>query len=83
MGFKTKNEMVDLCEYCWKDFFGDINEDILDIQHTFDGKRIGGTSISVRDDSLELFIYFAGGEDMAWKTKINYCPMCGRKLKEG
>ena len=53
---------------------------------TFNKSRFPSTSwvhvdISAKDNTLD-FSY--EGEDMEYEIaiKINYCPMCGRKLKE-
>lgn len=59
-----------MCEYC-KLLSGDIR--IL--------AEDGGTELKIERHNKEYSLVAEGLTDIA-ETRINYCPECGRKLKE-
>lgn len=61
------------CPYCEKQHlnFGDAEEEVdMWIEKTRDGKHVIAVNYSVASSTY------------AWSAPINYCPFCGRKLKE-
>lgn len=61
------------CPYCEKQHlnFGDAEEEVdMWIEKTRDGKHVIAVDYSVASSTY------------AWSAPINYCPFCGRKLKE-
>ncbi len=65
--------MSSYCPYCeqWHLNFGDDEEGVeMWIQKTRDGKHVIASDCS---DASSMY---------AWSAPINYCPFCGRKLKE-
>lgn len=61
------------CPYCEKQHlnFGDAEEGVdMWIEKTRDGKHVIAVDYSVASSTY------------AWSAPINYCPFCGRKLKE-
>lgn len=70
-----------MCKYC--DYELEDNEPILETKFDVLGYKPLAQAW-IRDDEIKLMIW--GGKSMApikeTKKKINYCPMCGRKLKE-
>lgn len=62
------------CPYCGKPHFnfGDDEEGVeMWIEKTRDGERVIATDAPYEPPS-----------SYAWSIPINYCPFCGRKLKE-
>lgn len=61
------------CPYCEKQHlnFGDAEEEVdMWIEKTRDGKHVIAVDYSVASSTY------------AWSAPIDYCPFCGRKLKE-
>lgn len=85
MAFKTYDgKQVDLCEYCCEEFFDKCNEYIIDRWYYFDNIRAMNSFVFIEDGKLKLFTCICDEEDPSPKSvKINYCPMCGRKLEKG
>ena len=75
-----------MCEYCKKDGYYNRNKSL--ISKTLKNNVDIDLSINVKDKKLVASIenLTMSVEDNSWflpTKKINYCPMCGRKLKEG
>ena len=73
---KSKRELQKPCEYC-----GDKKElvDFNDGDWRFGGSpeiKIIGSCLDVNYDA------YSGDSSFEREYKINYCPMCGRKLSE-
>lgn len=58
-----------MCNYCKKD-----NEPLLNV-----GSEVN-TMLMLDDDSIEVNVSINRAEVICVKTKINYCPMCGKEL---
>lgn len=71
--------MKEKCIYCAVDEMGDsISEDILkDTEQGLFSYEFP-VFVAVMNDRLEITI----GAEYGLSKKINYCPMCGRKLQE-
>lgn len=84
-----EGEVKERCEYCLED----MGEPLEEREYKYQGMKIGveigtynmdeGTDAETHELALHVFI----GESCEpyWETfvvspKINYCPMCGRKL---
>lgn len=91
---RKENEMIELrierdefdsCNFCHESINGDMNDDIIakDIK-LINGELLMQASIFVTDrGGLELYLDGPSGCKLDKRVvKINYCPMCGRKLKE-
>ncbi len=61
------NHTKEPCEYC------DGEKDLL--------KKYNGFTVSIYKNELELYFEHNEG-DASDDVKINYCPMCGRKLED-
>ena len=69
---KSKRELQELCEYCVSGVCG--NETIYD-------EMDRGFMAHVRDGILNIGVATANFHEHS-EMRINYCPMCGRKLEE-
>ena len=69
---KSKRELQEPCEYCVSGVCG--NETIYD-------EMDRGFMAHVRDGILNIGVATANFHEHS-EFKINYCPMCGRKLEE-
>ena len=69
---KSKRELQDPCEYCVSGVCG--NETIYD-------EMDRGFMAHVRDGILNIGVATANFHEHS-EMRINYCPMCGRKLEE-
>ena len=71
-----------MCKYCdehvEKTSYSDIIEDKVDFG--FFGEMIVGLTIVPEQASLELALSNYGDGVKVLKTKIKYCPFCGRKF---
>ena len=74
---ETKIKINKSCEYCSEPFLADISNFSIP---PFGGDVDAAICISP-DNTIALYAYSSVGEYYG-KTKINYCPMCGRKLIE-
>ena len=79
-----------MCIYCEETFKGDTNEYFTDMPVEMNGVEIGYITSWIDYDetggseaTLRTMFDTPGGDyicgDSIW---INYCPVCGRKLKE-
>lgn len=72
------------CEYCTELFTGDCNDDLIthDLNINVNGINFENVQFNVfiMDDELELFADYYDAPIIKQKVKINYCPMCGRRL---
>ena len=70
-----------MCKYC--DYESEDIKSILETKFDVMGYK-PLAQVWMHDDVIRFMLW--GGKDMApikeIKKKINYCPMCGRKLKE-
>lgn len=76
---------MDRCEYCFL-FFNphedcDFNIDLIEESI----EKLGRNAVWIDEESnLVSDFYFRGDHPLiSSKRKINYCPMCGRKLVKG
>ena len=75
-----------MCEYCKNDGYYKVNKSL--ISKTLKNNVDIDLSINVKDKKLVASIenLTMSAEDNNWvlpTKKINFCPICGRKLKEG
>ena len=71
------------CPFCSELFTGDCNDSIArDRLNIFKGSDLFvEVDLFVMDDELEVYIDDSNGDKVLKLTrKINYCPICGRKL---
>lgn len=71
-----------MCDYCRMTEFGDGASQALVIR----GNYLFNASVEVDQRIfpgavMELYIGIGGTDILCERTKINYCPMCGRKLE--
>lgn len=62
-----------MCEYCENE----DSEIMQGNQYNILGRTFF-TGVYVRESSRDLIVEF--GDECIFQRKINYCPMCGRKL---
>lgn len=71
-----------MCKYCdehiEKTSYSDIIEDKVDFG--FFGEMLVGLTIVPEQASLELALSNYGDGVKVFKTKIKYCPFCGREF---
>lgn len=70
---------MDGCKYCRMDPNGDIPEDREDLINVKVGKVFDSdvfASVVIVRNKMDLI----GGNNFCKEIKINYCPICGRKL---
>lgn len=72
------------CSYCKMEDDGCISEDRIDV-FRFRMGSLGKDNISVNgmivDDELYIFTQLQDYEVSGESFNINYCPICGRRLK--
>lgn len=72
------------CRYCSLDELGDIPEDTKDI--LFKKLNRGGLQIQIGNDVNDFGVLISDSrtsmEIFQKDLKFNFCPMCGRNLKE-
>lgn len=70
------------CNYCSELFTGDCNDSLLMGDVNLEcGINLFNVDVFINDDELEVFVDNLEGREICKKTlKINYCPMCGRRL---
>lgn len=78
--------MSDGCVYCRMEDNGDIPRDrvgILDWNLMRLGNKVFCVQFCIVDDTIEYSFGEKGGDYVVdfGKERINYCPMCGRRLK--
>ena len=71
-----------MCDYCRMKEPGDGEGDALVCR----SDRLFGNLVDVEQQIfpgavMELYIGIGGTDILCERTKINYCPMCGRKLE--
>ena len=72
------------CKFCGELFNGDCNDSIMSGTinkfEVFNGYDIF-VDLFITDNELELYLDDSGeNEILKKKIKINYCPICGRRL---
>lgn len=68
-----------MCKYCERDF---ADRDYIINSHVniLDAKEYLSIDID-GDNNLNLFVTFGMGDGKSFKKRINYCPICGKKLE--
>ena len=67
------------CEYCRMEPNGDIPEDRKDLFSTRIG-RVLDTNVLLSICIVRNRMDIIGGNNYCKEVKINYCPICGKKL---
>ena len=79
--------MSDRCIYCDPDFGKDLKDDVDDQELGGDEVDIGvfgelGHVVYMTGNGIEMFLFNNKGDVISKVTApVNYCPMCGRKLR--
>ena len=74
-----------MCKYCER-LVGEVKE-LLVFDSAFPSRNKNGRESFEYGDALciigdaHLIVQQCGEEDICGKVKINYCPMCGRKVR--
>ena len=70
------------CKYCKELFTGWMNDSLIQDHVNLEcGFNLLDIDVFINDDELELFVDNGSCDEICKKTlKINYCPMCGRRL---
>ena len=74
-----------MCKYCEDLFTGDCNESLVDIRiPIIFNTQMLNVDVFINDDELEVYVDCdsTGYQVAKSKIKIEYCPMCGTRLKK-
>lgn len=72
-----------MCEYCKRNELGDADGDEfirVSLDMPLKEKLELSIDLTAKGELLLFGNYTSGDGDALGKVKINYCPMCGRKL---
>lgn len=80
-----------MCKYCRETFTGEANEDLVFRNIKMNGVDVLGFHTFIEYSKETETVYIKSyldeavyGQCIAGKNvKINYCPVCGRKLRKG
>lgn len=80
-----KDKKTNTCNFCQEKTTGYYNDDILAKEIRINNGRPFMNIYAGLDDNdiLDIGLYTPSDDPIdKWLIKINYCPMCGRKIKE-
>lgn len=76
-----------MCNYCKETFTGDANGDLIGLDVTVNGFSLFGIQTYIADSdgkaNISTHLHDEHGRYIAiGSMEINYCPVCGRKLRK-
>jgi hypothetical protein len=76
------NKTEDGCNFCRECNTGNCNEDLILHEFDYNGMNLFNVQVFLDDGpSIELYLDNSNGDSLcSKKVKIEYCPMCGKKL---